>query len=1097
MDSTAILPLGLGLAAGMEPVASRVEELHSRAQTVDESLSQITRDGVRVSEILGEMGRLSESLRVTAQVVCDATELAARSSERFEERASLGSRSIEEVLRNLRKVAERTFLAKETYTQLGEKIGEVGQNLHTTAEIATLTEESARNAEIKAYHAGEFGRGFGVVAQEMTQLATFSIETAERAPTLIERLKEKTDEMARLASCISSLLTRIPRHVSPIKEGLDSMREVFHRTLPAFQEIGASVEAQRGFQDKLSELNRELSELAENVLIRAGRESLLASGQRAAADRLLSTSYTIREILPPLRKSTEEERARLNVRNLLIAQNRLSFLADQMRVQIRELQSGLSTTYPSPRGKDLRNTIERVSLLSEQTSSISKSGNLVRDLIQDALNSLETVEGEMAKTEQAVQELQGLTTESLSSLAEVAGDFKESQAILVHLSQLSEKTALFSLYAAVEAARAGSHRKELEVSVLQTRDLSEQSKDTAKSISSLMEAMASSLGQSRSSVEDSLQLCGLALRLIPESKSALSGIRASLEDLKSLNEKITNAAEAQKRIGERMSALFSQLVLALDAITKRRDRLISTVQKQEAAADKIVSALAEPEDVLPDLEGSLMARERRCYRAGLSGDPVTLDPAQASDATSSAVVRNLFSGLVSFGVDTKIVPAIAESWQLSEDGRTWTFQIRQGVKFHSGEEVTADDVLYTLERVLKGPNAHFVDEIEGVQEFIRGEEKSVKGIRVLGEHEIEITLTSPFTPLLSSLATGVGGIVRRGTDLRVESPSGAGPFRLKTWLRGDRILLEPFREYYGGMPYVDELQFLIRKPEENLSLFREGKLDHTELRPPEVEKMELDPEYSRFLVCQPSLNTHYIGFNLRLETPFKERAVRQALNFAVDREDLVNATAGGRAVVAKGVFPPGLPSYNPNLESYSYDPDRARTLLEEAGYPNGLPHRYQLDLRDSQLQLKRGELIRSYFEEIGVRLTLNPLPWEELLGLVRSGGSTLFMIGWVSDTGDPDNFLYPLFYSENQGERGNSTFYSNLNVDGLILKARAEKNPHQRLRLYQEVEKLIVEDSPWVFLFHPVTCFIHRPGVHGFRIHPLSFIRMEELWFDA
>ncbi len=1096
-NSTGLLSLVFSLGEDLEPLEAQVEDLHSRARLVDESLSQITRDGVRVSEILDEMGKLSENLRVTAQLACESTELAAESSGRFEEKASRGSAAIEQVIRNLREVAEKTFEAKETYRQLGDKTREVGENLQTTAEIATLTEESARNAEIKAFHAGDSGRGFGVVAQEMTRLATSSIETSERAPILIQNLRQKTDEMAGLASSTSSLLARIPNHISPIKEGLERVRELFHETLPAFEEIEASVESQRGFQDELSDLNMRLSELAGEVLIAAGRESLLASGQRAGADRLLATSYTIRELLLSLRKLSEEERLRLNVRNLLIAKERFTLLLDRMRIQVKELQMGLSKTYPSLKGEDLQPMIERVHTLCQKTSSISGRGYQIRELIAEELKSLETIDEEMESTERAIQELEGLTRESLSSLTGVERVFGESQTILADLSRLSEKTALFSLYAAVEAARAGSHRKDLEVSVLQTRDLSEQSKETARSISALIEDMASSLRGSKTSVQHSLQLSGLALRVIAESKSAISGTRTSLEELNDLNEEIVKAAEVQKEIGERMSALFDQLTSTLEDIAKRRDRLVSAIEKEVAIADKISSALSQGEDMLETLHDTLMARERRCYRAVLPGDPVTLDPALASDSTSTTVVRNLFCGLISFSIDTRLVPGIAESWQLSEDGRTWTFQIREGVKFHNGEEVTSGDVFYSFERALRGPNAHFFDQIEGAEEFMKGETRTIKGIKVTGRFGIEITLTSPCAPFLANLATGVGGIIPKGVDPKEELPIGAGPFRLKRWLRGDRILLEPFRDYYEGMPYVDELQFLIKRPKENLSLFRQGKLDHVELRPAEIEKLELDPDYRGFVVSQPSLSTQYVGFNLSLNTPFREKAVRQALNFAVDREDLLKTTAGGRAVVAKGVFPPGLPSYNPNLESYSYDPERARVLLEEAGYPNGLPSRYQLDLRDSELHRKRGKLIRDYFETVGVKVTLNPLPWEELLRSVRSGESTLFMMGWISDTGDSDNFLYPLFFSENRGERGNSTFYNNPKVDELILNARGEKNPHQRLRIYQEAEKLIVEDPPWIFLFHPVNSSVYRPGVHGFRVHPLSFVRLDEAWFDS
>ena len=196
------------------------------------------------------------------------------------------------------------------------------------------------------------------------------------------------------------------------------------------------------------------------------------------------------------------------------------------------------------------------------------------------------------------------------------------------------------------------------------------------------------------------------------------------------------------------------------------------------------------------------------------------------------------------------------------------------------------------------------------------------------------------------------------------------------------------------------------------------------------------------------------------------------------------------------MFPPGLSAYNPNLLGYNYNPGKSNELLRNMGFTEGLPDEYIFDVSDTPMNLKRAEIIQQYLNDIGIKTRVNPLKWRDFLEKIHKGNSVIFILGWSSDNGDPDNFLYPLFHSKNVGESGNASFYKNPAVDKLIEQGMSEINPRKRIEIYREAEKLIVEDAPWTFLYHGVQNYIVQPDIYGFKPHTLDIINYESMWRD-
>jgi ABC-type transport system substrate-binding protein len=248
------------------------------------------------------------------------------------------------------------------------------------------------------------------------------------------------------------------------------------------------------------------------------------------------------------------------------------------------------------------------------------------------------------------------------------------------------------------------------------------------------------------------------------------------------------------------------------------------------------------------------------------------------------------------------------------------------------------------------------------------------------------------------------------------------------------------------------------------------------------------------IISGPVLSTQYLAINFSKKSPFTELAVRQAMNYALDKEYYCRTILKGKAIPAHGLYPPGLPGFNDKLIGYPYDLKKARDLMRQAGFGGGIDEEFVLDVRAGADILRRAEFIRESFAKIGIYLTINSLPWNEFLNKTYSGDSIMSLRGWVSDNGDPDNFAHTLFHSKNFGASGNTSFYANEELDRMIENARSEQNPRLRLELYRKIENFIVENALLVFISHGVDCYAVQKNVKGFMVDPFGLVRFRNLF---
>ena len=456
-------------------------------------------------------------------------------------------------------------------------------------------------------------------------------------------------------------------------------------------------------------------------------------------------------------------------------------------------------------------------------------------------------------------------------------------------------------------------------------------------------------------------------------------------------------------------------------------------------------------------------------------DPKSLDPHGTNDQPSTRIHEQIYDRLVETNEDMEIVPGLAESWeQDSEDPRVWTFKIREGVKFHNGEELTPEDVKFSLEREkASGEVGYIVSAIDTIE--------------ILEGNIVKVTTTEPFAPLLSHLSHKASSILNEkavteaGDDYQ-DKPVGTGAFELVANVPAEKVELKRYEGYWGDKAKVETLIFkpIVEGAQRTIGL-ETGEIDIAyDIEPVDVKLVKENEELE--LVQDKGLASAYVGFNTQKE-PFTDPKVRQALSYAINVQDIIDSAIEGAGEVANGPINDKVFGYNKDLVPYGHDVEKAKTLLAEAGYkPEDLS--LTVALNDDPGRIKMAESLQGQLSEIGIDLKIDMMEWAAYLESINRGDAEMFIMSWTTVTGDADYGLYPLFHSSQHGGAGNRTFYSNPEVDKLLDEGRTGTDPDARVKTYAEAQKIIVEDAPQIFLYFGNQNVGIRKGVSGFKLHP-------------
>ena len=463
---------------------------------------------------------------------------------------------------------------------------------------------------------------------------------------------------------------------------------------------------------------------------------------------------------------------------------------------------------------------------------------------------------------------------------------------------------------------------------------------------------------------------------------------------------------------------------------------------------------------------------------GAAAMPANLDPALTNDIPSARLIFHIYDTLVYIDYDLEPQPNLAERWEWVNPANPMALRVflRRGVRFHNGDTFTANDVKFTLERNSQSPP---IANVAGM----------IDSVTVVNDYEAIINLSYPFVPFVHFLGHTGNSIVNEraitelGTDAHSRAPVGTGPYRVTNVIAGDRVEFVRWDDYWDTPAIIENLVVRsLADASTRLIALETGEIDiMLEVPPPDMSRVRNHQDLT--LYHESNLSTNYISFNVA-RPPFNDVRVGHAIQHAIDLNAMVEAVYLGALTPTTGPINNKVwASAADRLQPFAYNPERARQLLAEAGFPNGFSATFLTNEGNPQ-RFDTAEIMQNMLRAVGIDMSIQILEWGTFLDVTARGESDIYMLGWVTSTGDPDHGLYAMFHSSLLGAGGNRTFYVNPEVDRLLDAGRVEPDPVRRAEIYYQIQQIIRDDSPWIFQSAGAEIIGVRNNVRGFRVAP-------------
>lgn len=485
--------------------------------------------------------------------------------------------------------------------------------------------------------------------------------------------------------------------------------------------------------------------------------------------------------------------------------------------------------------------------------------------------------------------------------------------------------------------------------------------------------------------------------------------------------------------------------------------------------------------------------------------PVSLDPPFAYESEGIQVIRQVWDGLFDYDRKTlELKNELCDTYDVSSDGLVYTFHLKKGVKFHDGSPLTAEDFVYSWTRIAlqttAAPLAYHLAPIKGFDAAQDGSATTLEGVKALDDLTFEVTLSYPYADFITTLGHTVFYPVKKadidkwGADY-TKHINGTGPFKFVEWVDDQHINLVRNDDYYGKKALLDSVEYKIMADENTAFLeFKAGNLEYTQIPVGKIKATIEDPQYKDSSYTSPMLGIYYYGMYLA-GPPFADNPkLREAMNYVVDRKNICDVINEGVPKPMTGFIPPGIPGFQENAATYTYDPEKAKQLLAEAGFPNGegLPT-LKWAYNTGSGHEKIGEAVQADFKAVGINMELEGYEWGTMLEKAKAGDFAFYRLGWLADYPTMDNFLYPLFYSKSYD---NYSAYNNPEVDKMLLEARSTLDKDKRIAKYREIEKKILADNAFVLIYFYGLRRVTQPYVKGFELDAMENYDLSTVYFE-
>jgi ABC-type transport system substrate-binding protein len=760
-------------------------------------------------------------------------------------------------------------------------------------------------------------------------------------------------------------------------------------------------------------------------------------------------------------------------------------ISENVEVQMQSIDKVLDEFQSySVLAEEVSASTENSELIASDTMAIAKEGSVAVEKSINAMHDIDT----------SVEYVRNVVT----SLGQQAKDIND---MLKIIKDISAQTNLLSLNAAIEAARAGDAGRGFSVVADEVGKLAKRSKESAEKISKTIDNINLSINNTVEAMNKSSNKVKEGVSIANDTMIVFNKIIDSINTTTNVTKEINIAISEQTKTLEKV-------IISTEDMSKISNKVMSLIEialLNTSYNKTAIEALSATSKDLNDLTNNILHNANvsentiQTLRTFIGKEISTLDPSMAFDSESSLIFTNTHMGLLSLGLSNNVLAGIAKSWYVEDDNLTWVFNLRNNAKFHNGRVITAQDIKYSLERLLsptlKSPNSWFLLSIDGAEQYNKSKSREVCGIKILDKYRISIKLTSSYSGFLLNLAQTCCAIMPK-EDIEKNIFTGCGAYILEG-KENEYYSLRAFNDFFGGSPYIEKIEVYFIDDNAIKNYF-DGKYDFMILNSsiPTGELYE-NAEYKKMVKTQEVMTTQYGGFNLTVNSIFSRiKDVRKAINYAINRKRIIDNVLNGTASVSKGVFPPSIVK-NDYLTGYQYSPEKAKSILKDSGYFQ-TPEKLVILYPDSQQSNKNNnqkiiEYVVDDLKAVGIECTLQRVPQSNYLTAESISNCNMFISGWVADTGDPDNYLEPLF---SPGNYTNFCGYNNKTVTEKMKQAKTIINPIKKEIAYKEIQQLIVDDIPWLFLYHPNTCYIHQNKVKNVMVNTLGKIKYEDILLD-